>query len=248
MSKIILFSKKDPAGRNIARILRGDFNLSPLEYDKEILYMDELKVGNVEKETDLCIVASRHKSKMGKPSLTAHSPGNFGKAGYGGKSRELGIAPALYLKQAITSLYEHKIEGYEVSLEATHHGPTSIEFPMIFVEVGSTEGEWNDLVACRAVANTIEDLMKMEPERFPVAIGFGGGHYCRKFSQVRDYAVGHICPRYNLHNLDKEMVEQMISKTMPIPEFALVEKKGMGREKGRILEILKETELDVVMI
>ena len=119
---------------------------------------------------------------------------------------------------------------------------------MIFVEVGSTEREWNDLVACRAVANTIEDLMKMEPERFPVAIGFGGGHYCRKFSQVRDYAVGHICPRYNLHNLDKEMVEQMISKTMPIPEFALVEKKGMGREKGRILEILKETELDVVMI
>ncbi|RLI85679.1 MAG: hypothetical protein DRO76_05135 [Candidatus Altiarchaeales archaeon] len=68
MSKIILFSKKDPAGRNIARILRGDFNLSPLEYDKEILYMDELKVGNVEKETDLCIVASRHKSKMGKAS------------------------------------------------------------------------------------------------------------------------------------------------------------------------------------
>ncbi|MEA3255781.1 MAG: D-aminoacyl-tRNA deacylase [Candidatus Altiarchaeota archaeon] len=244
MSKRILFSEKDPAGRNIARILRGDFSHSPQGYKGEVLYMD----ADVTEQTSLYVVASRHKSMSKKPCLTAHSPGNYGNADAGGNPGELGIAPALYLREAVNSLERHEIGGYEVCLEVTHHGPTNLKSPVMFVEVGSTIREWSDPVACKAVAETISDLMKKKPGRFPAAIGFGGGHYCRKFTQIKDYAIGHICPKYNLHNLDKELIEQMMSKTKPAPEFALVEKKGMGREKKRILDILKETSLDVEMI
>lgn len=244
MSKRILFSEKDPAGRNIARILMEDFSHFPLEYKGEILYTDV----ELTEQTSLYVVASRHKSMSGKPCLTAHSPGNYGNADAGGNPRELGIAPALYLREVVNSLQRHELDGYEVCLEATHHGPTSFKSPVMFVEVGSTIKEWSDPVACKAVAETINDVIKKKPKDYPTAIGFGGGHYCRKFTHVRDYAIGHICPRYNLHNLDKKLMEEMISKTRPAPKFALVEKKGMGKEKKRILDILKETNLDVVMI
>ncbi|MFZ2454907.1 MAG: D-aminoacyl-tRNA deacylase [Candidatus Altiarchaeia archaeon] len=242
MPKTVIFSNKDKAGLNIASLLLEEHGIKPIEYDKEILRMD----GAVELSgASLCIVASRHKSESGTPTLTAHSPGNYGTAQAGGRERELGYAPALYLRKAAMLLQENKVDGYESCLEATHHGPTGFPFPMVFVEVGSGVKEWNDLSACRVVAGIIAELVSSEPEKAPVAIGFGGGHYCRKFSLVSDYAVGHICPRYNLANLDSAMVKQMISKTVPKPEYALVEKKGLGGEKDRIRKLLSETEMSV---
>jgi hypothetical protein len=40
----------------------------------------------------------------------------------------------------------------------------------------------------------------------------------------------------------------MVEKTFPAPDAALVEKKGMGEEKRRILELLEATDLEVVRI
>ena len=231
MPKTIIFSNKDKAGTNITDVLLEEYNLKALEYDKEILYMDD----SIDlPDTSLCIVASRHKSESGTPSLTAHSPGNYGNAQAGGKNKELGYAPAYYLRKAAILLQKNKIPGYESCLEATHHGPTGFTFPMMFVEVGSSVKEWNDHSACNAAAGIIADLMSSEPDKARVAIGFGGGHYCRKFSHVTDYAIGHICPKYNLCNLDLEIVSQMIEKTVPKPQYALVEKKGLGAEKEKI--------------
>jgi D-aminoacyl-tRNA deacylase len=242
MSKTVIFSNKDNAGSNIASILKEEHGIKALEYDKEILHMD----GNIDlSDTSLCIVASRHKSESGTPTLTAHSPGNYGLAQAGGREWELGYAPALYLRKAALLLQDNKKDGYESCLEATHHGPTGFPFPMMFLEVGSCEKEWNDQSACRVAAGIIAVLVSSDPEDAPAAIGFGGGHYCRKFSMVSDYAIGHICPKYNLANLDAAMLEQMISKTVPEPSYALVEKKGMGSEKERIRKILAGTGLSV---
>jgi D-aminoacyl-tRNA deacylase len=180
--------------------------------------------------------------------LTIHSPGNFGPAGAGGNELELGIAPALYLREGLRRLQEHTIDLFEVCFEATHHGPTSFPFPVVFVEVGSTEKEWDNLDACNAVAETINLLFTAEPENTPSAIGFGGGHYAKKFSQAGEYAVGHICPKYNLINLDFKMIEQMIEKTTPKPSIALVEKKGLGKEKEKVVTLLKETGLETILI
>jgi len=245
--RVVLFYDKDLAGRNIVKILKTKNTEAKIIKSKDdILYMKSLGI-----KPDICIVASRHKSESGTPVLTTHSPGNFGRADFGGNDRELSMAPALYLREALIYLRDEKEKRglpYEVSLEATHHGPTSFESPIMFVEVGGTEREWRDINACKAVAESISKLTRSEPERIPVAIGFGGGHYCRKFSQIEEYAIGHICPKYNLHNLDDSMIEQMISKTIPTPEIALVEKKGMGREKQRVLELLEKTELEVIRV
>jgi len=247
MQKTVIFSKTDKAGVNIASLLEKEYGIAAFECGEEILYLNN---GHALPETCLCIVASRHKSVSGTPSLTAHSPGNYGTAEAGGSGRELGYAPAHYLHRAVALLRENPVTGYESCLEATHHGPTGLPFPVIFVEVGSTAKEWDDLSACAAAARTIAGLVYSDPDPggVPAAIGFGGGHYCRKFSSVSDYALGHICPKYNLGNLDSSLVEQMILKTVPQPEYAIIEKKGLGGEKKRVRSILSETGLQLIEI
>jgi len=235
---VVLFSARDTAGRNIVSHLEN-----AVEIPDSALYMEGL-----ETSPSLAIVASRHSSKSGTPTLTCHSPGNFGKAEAGGNPKELGIAPALYLRQALSHLKENPPAGYEVSFEVTHHGPSSLPFPIMFVEVGSTEKEWKDMTACSFVAEVIRKLVNSPPSKVPVAIGFGGGHYCRKFSKVSDFAMGHICPKYSMPHLDAEMLQQMIAKTTPQPEFALVEKKGLGPDKRRVLSLIEETGIEVVVI
>jgi D-aminoacyl-tRNA deacylase len=242
MPKTVIFSRTDRAGENIVSILEKEYGIVSLEYQKEILHMD----GLIDLSgTSLCIVASRHKSESGTPSLTVHSPGNYGTAQAGGRDLELGYAPAHYLRRAAMLLRENRLAGYESCLEATHHGPTGFPFPMLFVEVGSTIKEWNDYSACAVIAKVISDLVYADPGEAPSAIGFGGGHYCRKFSSVTDYSIGHICPKYNLGNLDSALIEQMISKTVPRPEYALVEKKGLGREKEKVRRLLSGTDLTI---
>jgi D-aminoacyl-tRNA deacylase len=244
--KKIIYSKRDKAGANIADILRTRYRLEPLELEGEIIHLDSVPGSLL--DASLCIVASRHKSESGIPTLTIHSPGNFGPAGAGGDEKELGVAPALYLREGLKKLMESKTDGFEVCFEATHHGPSAFPFPVVFVEVGSTEKEWNNPNACNAVADTIKALFTTEPQKMPAAIGFGGGHYARKFSQVDEYAIGHICPKHNLEHLDFEMMEQMIEKTTPQPSHAIVERKGLGKEKEKIMSLIKETGLETILI
>ena len=65
-------------------------------------------------------------------------------------------------------------EGYRVSYEVTHHGPTALVTPSLFVEIGSTATEWADPAAGRAVA---ESILTAVPEETINLIGFGGTHY-----------------------------------------------------------------------
>jgi D-aminoacyl-tRNA deacylase len=245
--KVVLFSTKDAAGKNIVHLLREmQPRFEVIEVPDSVLYLTDLDI-----KPDVCVVASKHRSESGLPVLTAHAPGNFGDAAYGGKAGELGVAPALYLHEALSLLRREKNEkklDYGVCLEASHHGPTSLGFPIMFIEVGSSEIQWNNLIACEAITNAIGELLAAEPTDVPAAIGFGGGHYCRKFSEVEEYALGHICPKHSLDKVDASMIEQMIERTTPQPAAALVEKKGMGEEKQRILGLLEATNLEIVRI
>jgi D-aminoacyl-tRNA deacylase len=118
----------------------------------------------------------------------------------------------------------------------------------MFVEVGSGERQWNDAAACDAAADAIRQLLESPPLDLPAAIGFGGGHYCRKFSEVTEYALGHICPKHSLGLLDEEMIEQMVEKTVPAPKTALVEKKGLGSEKEKVMKLLEDRSLEIVRV
>ena len=172
--------------------------------------------------------------------------GNFGKAELGGRDGELALAPALYLREALKGLLNYgRDSGYSISLEVTHHGPTSLPFPLVFVEVGSALEQWNDLNACRIVAKVINDLMACKPEKVPTAIGFGGPHYAPNFTAVIEkVALGHIMSKYAIENASKEMIKQMMEKTLPKPDYALFDWKGLsGGEKQKVIRILDELKL-----
>jgi len=242
--KLIVYSSDDIAGGNIARILESEFKL------KKKVDIVEVE-GNLKNETtfphtpEVCIVASRHKSESGKPTLTCHATGNFGKAEMGGSDGRLQLTNALYLRKALLLLKEKQQKyglPHDVSLEVTHHGPTDLPFPLLYVEVGSSEEQWNNMVACRAVAEVINKLYVGEPETTNVAVGFGGPHYAPNFTEItKNIALGHIMPKHAMGYASREMINQMIEKTTPKPELAVLDWKGLkSEEKQKISKILEE--------
>ncbi len=203
----------------------------PIDYDK---LAERLGI-------EYYVIAYRHASKSGAPSLTVHAPGNFGEALYGGKPRELQRTVARPMRSIFLRLRENPPEGYAVSLEATHHSPTSFRTPMFFAEIGSTPEQWTDPEAAEHLTTAIlEGISKIEEA--PVAIGFGGGHYCPKFTELEgELAFGHICAKYALDLLDEELVRQMVERTLDGVEVAILDHKGMkGRQRRRVEEILME--------
>jgi len=90
--------------------------------------------------------------------------------------------------------------------------------------------------------------MREEPEEKPVAIGFGGPHYAPNFTEVvlkGRVAVGHILPNYAFDYIDETMFSQMIEKTIPKPELALVDWKGLkSEEKVKVKELCEATGIE----
>jgi len=263
--RIIAFSEEDTAGSNIGRMLiesrieKEDVRI--LRKKESILMLreeelkEELKNLNINSdinsdtisEIKIIIVASKHRSKSKIPTLTVHSPGNFGSADFGGEEKKLSICPAKYIRKALIELKKEKEKrnlNYEVSLEVTHHGPT-INIPIIFVEVGSCEEQWNDLNACGAAAETIKKLVTEDIEETEVAVGFGGTHYAPNFTRLvleKQISFGHIMPKYC--EFEKEMIAEMIKKTTPKPSIGVLDWHGLRSAQRNIaIDALKENGL-----
>lgn len=224
MRKIVVGSAHNMASQNLAKALDGRAEVDLL--DSSIVELE-----GMDTSADLVIVASSHKSKSGTPSLTAHTPGNFGPAQMGGEPGKLAVNPALYVSEAVRKFAEFKenrpaLSEYEVSLEVTHHGP-SFNTPIVFVEVGSTEKQWQDMEAIGAAADVIVHLLDSELEGKSI-VGVGGTHYAPYFTRkcLEGHNFGHLCPKYASDFLDKEMLTQMIEKTRPGPEEVWIDWKG----------------------
>jgi D-aminoacyl-tRNA deacylase len=262
--KLILYSMDDLAGSNIAKSIikkygfqatGEDYSGSPIYRNNNVLLTESptnvKDLNNLPYAPEVCIVASRHKSESGKPTLTCHPTGNYSTAELGGSSSTLQLTEARYLRQSLTLLKSLKIKHnltYEVSMEVTHHGPTDLPFPLLFVEVGSTEQQWKDEKACDTAAEVIHETIFNGVEDKPTAIGFGEPHYAPNFNETTDhYAIGHIMPKHAIPYLTKTMVHQMIEKTQPRPQTAIIDWKGLkGAERDTLLEILKELEINWV--
>ena len=86
------------------------------------------------------IFLSTHRAESGIPSLTVHTTGNFtDKEVLGARPREVGAIDPDLQKNYLVALNDRRsqLEGYEITIEATHHGPTSLRRPVLFVELGS---------------------------------------------------------------------------------------------------------------
>ncbi len=248
--KYIVVSEANEASRNIGKFLDAmklRAYVKVIKTKSNVLDLEnDLK--NI-KDAEIVIVASTHKSEAKVPMLNAHFTGNFGEdVSHGGSAKTLSVAPALCQRAAVLEYSKLKtqdprLKTYVVGIEATHHGPT-LGLPILFVEVGSTEKEWNDLVACEAAARVIYNLVSEKPATAPVAVGFGGTHYCQQFTKKlfdEGFAFGHICPKYAAENLTEDVIMQAINKTTPRPEKVFVEWKGLsGEQRKNIISILEK--------
>lgn len=176
------------------------------EFDER--HLDMQRPADAFDDPTLLVFASRHAGETG-PLLTAHHTGNFGPADHGGEPNDLARACPNAHARVLDALAEHAPEDYDVGLECTHHGPSTVGAPSMFVEVGSAEPEWEDPAAARAVARAILDLRGVAPDRQPEngpesrrhLVGFGGGHYAPRFERVireTDWTVGHVAADWGL--------------------------------------------------
>ncbi|MFB6080455.1 MAG: D-aminoacyl-tRNA deacylase [Haloferacaceae archaeon] len=145
-------------------------------------------------DPDLLVVVSRHAGETGR-LLTAHHTGNFGPADYGGEPGRFARAAPAAQKAVLAALDEHAPPGYGVGVECTHHGPTAVDVPSLFVELGSDEAAWEDPAGARAVARAVLDLRGVDPTDARTVVGLGGGHYaprCERVLRETGWAVGHV--------------------------------------------------------
>ncbi len=255
---LIIASKKDKAGVNITTQL-SQFRENPVFssmkqspafdfylVDNEIIYTENLDLEKIN-QYDFIIFASKHKSEKKEKTLSVHAPGNFRKNDLGGEKEKVCKTSALFQKQIFEKLKnnvkEHNLENYKVTLECTHHGPL-IDKPCIFIEIGSTEIEWEDRRVGFVIAKTIRDIIKdfKENPYNEIAVGIGGPHYCPNFNKIQlnsNIALSHIIPQYVLP-LTEEMVKDALDKTEEEVDFALLDWKGLGNSEQRqqVIEIL----------
>ena len=154
-------------------------------------------------QPDLVVFVSRHAGETGA-LLTGHFTGNFGTAEYGGTDRELSATAPSALSAYLSALAAHAPDGYDVAVEGTHHGPTGLDTPSLFAELGSGDEQWDDAAGARAVAQAVLSLRGVSPHRERQVVGIGGGHYAPRFGRVvreTPWAVGHIASDWQLEEL-----------------------------------------------
>ncbi len=259
---LIIASKLDKAGINITTSL-SQFRKNPLLtsmnkdargfdfylVDTEII--DDTGIDNNKvNQYDFIIFASKHESSKKEKSLSVHAPGNWRNADLGGEQGKVCPSSALFQKQLFENLNktakEYNLDkNYNITLECTHHGPL-IEKPCVFIEIGSTDTEWNDRRAAFVVAKTISETIENFKENpyNEIAIGIGGPHYCPNFNKIQlksNIALSHIIPNYSLP-LTKDMLKEAITKTTEEVDLVVLDWKGTGgaEQRQEIIKILED--------
>ena len=240
----IAYSRLDKAGVNIVKELKktGFIPQIPIiELKKETIYSDELNPVNYPelRNIDFIIFASRHKSEKGNPSLSLHAPGNWRGADFGGKPGKLCTTSAFVLKYLFQELnknaQEQKLEGYEVTMEVTHHGPL-IETPCCFIELGSSEAQWSEEKPAKVLAKTILSLQNYKENKEWIAcIAVGGLHYMQSFNKLQlnsKYAIGHAIPKY-CFPVTTSMLKEAEQKAAEHIIEVVLDWKGCGKSEER---------------
>jgi len=194
-------------------------------------------------EPKLAIFLSRHRSKMGEPTLTVHPIGNYNNAEFGGKPKTL-IQSAPRLMTHLLRLIKKNLQttklDYQVCYEVTHHGPY-LEIPTVFAEVGSTEEQWQQKEPAQVISQSILELLETYhyeedmPKDIPVLVGIGGGHYAPRFTDIvmqKKVAFGHMIPSYHIDagNINDEMLKKSLEKT-PDVSGVYIHKKSLKKSK-----------------
>ncbi|MBS3060531.1 MAG: hypothetical protein J4432_03415 [DPANN group archaeon] len=257
--KAIVCSTREQASMNLfERFLEKGFDATDLsfngygiyEYNDVMLVRTDEPITHADSINGLdaseIVFASPHTAASGIHAFAVHFIGNFGSADLGGLPQKLSQANANTARNIFKEIQKRMPEGFIATIECTHHGP-DIDTPVCFAELGSSAAQWGNTGAASYLADCIIAGI-MSNEEKPTAIAIGGNHYAAKFTALMgEYALGHICPKYNQQNLNKEMIQQMIDKTVPGPEKIFIDKNGVTG-KTELLKMLSAFDLQIVQI
>ena len=200
-------------------------------------HVDELVREEVGVHADEVVFLSKHRAASGKPTLTVHPIGNFGKAEYGGRDGSLVPAAPTFLSGM---LREMSVRGkglpFQISYEVTHHGPF-LNVPTSYLEIGSDEVNWGHQEAAEALAGS---LLNFTPSDGPVVVGVGGGHYAPRFSEVtlvKKVSFGHMVAKHVLEAGDDDHAISVVTKALKASgtDAAYIHKKSFSRPDARRL-------------
>jgi D-aminoacyl-tRNA deacylase len=257
--ELLVAYKNDPAGHNMAKFISqsmnkdGDLyhskNFDLIEIDSPSISADWL---NEKYDYDGFIFLSKHAAESGTLALTCHSTGNFNEAKFGGNQKELAIPYPDFQKKYMQKLWDNH-ESYldfEITIEATHHGPTHLKKPSIFVEIGTTESQWNDEILCSSVAKLVVETLEKPSDLYPFAICFGGTHYSKKFTKellFGKYALGTVMPKHALEFLNSDLFDHLLIQNYGA-KTALLDWKSLGKYKQTLIDLLSTTNLEIIKL
>lgn len=250
----VVCSRADPASLNIfERLLEmldweagkdylssGRWRLMVHEGRQSRLQCLEERLASLGLEPELIVFASRHEAKSALPWMGGHFTGFMDEAQF-----SFSAAAPLALRSFLHNLRHMALPGFAISAEATHHGPADVRTPCFFAEIGSTEEQWRDPRAGRAVAGAI---LALEEEAAPVFLGLGGGHYVARQTDLlfqSSAAFGHLFSNYQTEKLNLDMLEEARQKSGAA--YAYLDRKSLRSPERRRLEgLLAEMDLPVL--
>jgi len=257
--ELLVAYQNDPAGHNMAKFLckemtkdgdlfRGKF------YDLLIITSPAISADWLEEKYDYdgFVFLSKHAAESGVLALTCHCTGNFSDAKFGGNDCEVAVPHPNLQKQYLKTLKQNQSQfsEFQITIEATHHGPTALKKPSIFVEIGTTEKQWTDVELCNSVATLVHQVLSTPIPDAPVAICFGGTHYPTKFTnELLDgkYSLGTVMPKHALDNLDEKMFSHILSQNS-MAKTVLLDWAGLGPNKSKVVKLLESTNLEVIKL
>ena len=256
MKIALVSSRQDPGGCTIheavTALLSQDVDrpypleshaLEVVQVEDRLIFQDNL---DRSLDADLVIFLSRHSSVNPLPVLTVHVTGNLGEAAFGGRPGSLAPAAPAWMHAVLRQLKVRAPPGYRVAYEVTHHGPTELSIPSLFVEVGSTEREWRDGAAGQSAALSVLHAAPRNNET-PL-IGFGGTHYAARQTHIAlssRAAFGHIAHSREVPSLDTAMITRMKEKTGAVAAY--IDRKSLpGTSVSALEEMLASTGTPVV--
>ncbi|KAF9624452.1 hypothetical protein IFM89_011460 [Coptis chinensis] len=214
-----------PLQEDIPSFVNGEVRL--IKHDNSIISEDDLDTRWEEatgEVVDEVIFLSKHKAASSRPALTIHPigiphlrqdevPPSGGKPGWAAPPNPR-MGPWLRVLKRIAQ--EHNLTPeFEITLEATHHGPI-VSAPTMFLEIGSTEEYWKRQDAAQAMA-LVECLINirifgcfsynyLSPILFKLVwegLGLGGGGDVGNWKRNNDKKIvllglggGHYAPRH----------------------------------------------------
>ncbi len=253
---LIIASEKDKASINMANKLLElyNFNKTGNEYvykNYKLRFIDTLHIytdiNNLDNINSV-IFLSKHSSIADVKSLTVHAIGNFRKAELGGYDNKIVESDPERMSSSLRYIKNNYDGNYfEVTFEATHHGPY-LEKPSYFIEIGTTENEWNNSEILDLMAHSIIDNDIKNYENF---VGIGGGHYAPKISDYffkNNINIGHIIPKYVHDFIEKYEIINAVDKTYKCKGFLIDNHGTKSRVKSFINEISDSRGLEIIKI